>query len=120
MERTSGGLTIVEAAAELTQPQVYHPETVRRSVESAYLLRNRIVHQGARIRRQDARQTWGAVESVLAQALTLRNVEPPPATLSWRARFRGVRPEMKAFVASTGMRLVLARPNGPHFTMEAP
>ncbi len=118
VERGGRVLTIVQMVAELTQPRVYHPETVRRSVEFPYLLRNRIAHQGARIERQDATRAWGAVESVLAQALTLRDVQPPPPTLSWRARFRGVRPEVKAFVTSTGKRLVLARPDGSHFRME--
>jgi hypothetical protein len=101
---------MVNAAAELTQPRVYHPESVTNSVVLAYELRNKIVHQGVRISHHDARQAWQAVDSAFTLGLSLRDIPQPPDLLSWRVRFNRVRSEIRAFVANTGKRLVLTRP----------
>lgn len=110
LEKTSGGLKIVNAAAELTQPQVYHPDSVTNSVRLAYELRNRIVHQGVRVSRRDAHEVWRAVDSAFTQGLSLRDIPPPPELLSWRVRFKRALPDIQAFVATTGKRLVLTSP----------
>ncbi len=113
LQKTSGGLKVVNAAADLTQPQVHHPESVTNSVRLAYKLRNKIVHQGGRISHHDAKQVWQAVNSAFTVGLSLRDIPPPPDLLSWRVRFKRVLPEIQAFVANTGKRLVLTRP-GKH------
>lgn len=119
VQRQSGGLKIVEVASELMEPRIYDPGSVRSSVELVYRLRNRIVHQGVRVRRDSAQQALEAIDFVLNNALTLRSVAPPPATHSWQRRFGRVLPEVDEFVSSTGLRLVVARPeNGSHFEME--
>ncbi len=110
LEKTSGGLKIVNAAAELTQPQVYHPDSVTNSVRLAYELRNKIVHQGVRISHRDARVVGQAIDSAFTAGLSLRDIPPPPDLLSWRVRFKRAQPEIRAFVANTGKRLVLTRP----------
>jgi hypothetical protein len=45
----SAGLPIVELTAELVNPRIYDPASLRTSVEAAHRLRNVIVHQGARV-----------------------------------------------------------------------
>lgn len=110
LEKTSGGLKIVNAAAELTQPQVYHPDSVTNSVRLAYELRNKIVHQGVRINNRDAWEVWQAVDSAFTVGLSLRDIPPPPELLSWRVRFKRTQPGIRAFAANTGKRLVLTSP----------
>lgn len=118
VERVSNGLRIVELAAELTDPQIYHAESVKASVDLPFRLRNRVVHQGVRICHTQAYQALESVNSVMEQALALRNVEPPPATLSWRNRYTRVREDVKRFAASNDLRLVLAHPRDGYFQME--
>jgi hypothetical protein len=98
---------------------MYPPESVAASVERANHLRDRIVHQGVRVGRDDASDALAAVDFALGQALSLRDVEPPPATDSWRRRFKNVSPEVEQFVASNRVRLVVAYPDrGLFFQME--
>lgn len=116
--RVSGGLKIVEETAALGEPQIYHASSVSGSVALANRLRNRIVHQGVRVRHHDAERVWQSVDFVLQSALSLRNVDPPPPTSSWETRFGGVRPEVAQFASSNRVRLVVAQPEGPFFDME--
>ena len=115
----SAGLPIVELTAELVNPRIYDPASLRMSVEAAHRLRNVIVHQGARVDAQDAKRTLDAVDLVLNSVLPLREVSPPPATLSWTARFGRVSKRIRDFVNATGVRLVVWRaPQDANFEWE--
>ena len=120
LERTSGGLKIVNASAVLTQPQIYLPDSVTNSVRLAFERRNKIVHQGVRVSSRDAWEIWQSVESAFTFGLTLRDVTPPPPLLSWRGHFKRAQSGIQAFIARTGKRLVLSRPrwDDSPFTMQ--
>jgi hypothetical protein len=114
----SGGLRIVEVAASLVDPQIYNAASVRSSVGLPFRLRNRIAHQGVRVTTQHAARALDAVNFVLDSALNLRNVAPPPATLSWQTKFGAVRPDVQQVVDESGLRLVVARLERGSFDME--
>lgn len=116
----SGGLKIVETAAELTNPQIYASEGVVTSIELAYRLRNKVAHQGARIYPKHAQEAWESVDFVLQKALSLRDIPAPPATHSWKHRFGRVRKDVNEFVTNNGLRLVFRHGNkDAMFSMES-
>lgn len=115
LSRVSSGMTIVRAAAELTDPVIYVPQAVFTSVEIVYKLRNKVVHQGVQLLRHDAEAAWNAVEFVLQTALSLRNDDERPLTESWAQRFETVDAKVEEFAQRTGLRLVLTHPPRDEF-----
>jgi hypothetical protein len=118
VSRISDGLQIVELTAELTDPPIYHAESVVESVRTAIRLRNRIVHQGARVRHDDALGALESVEFVLGQALSLRDVDPPPPLASWKKRFGHVRRNVAEFASRHSLRLIVSYPEESFFEIE--
>lgn len=118
LSRVSNGMAVVRVTAELTDPVIYDPQGVANSLELAYRLRNKVVHQGVQIPRSHAESAWKAVEFVVQSALSLRNHDERPLTESWTNRFGSIEPKVEEFVQRTGLRLVLMHPRDDSFDSE--
>jgi len=118
VNRVSSGFKIVEVAAKLAEPLIYDSRSVVSAVEMAYRLRNKIAHQGAIVSPTQARQIVEAVDDVVTQALSLRDVEPPPAMYAWENHYGAAPNELRDFVSANDVRLVLTNPREGFFEIE--
>lgn len=87
----SGALTCIERMAALSPSASYSSMSLRASLGEAYSLRNRVVHEGTRVSKAQAKSALDAV------AFVLRCIEPPqPAATDaldgWREHFGGAHP----------------------------
>jgi len=121
VDRASGGMKIVETTVDLYPNLVYTPDTVKESARLAYRLRNKIVHQGVVVTRNDAMRAVEGVAFVLDNAIEFRAIPTSPPTLSWQQHFGRVPQTVRKFAASSKLRLILARPKDKYsrFAMES-
>jgi hypothetical protein len=119
----ASSLNCIEATAELAPVQAYHPDSLSASVRRAYDIRNRVVHQGARIGAEVADEALAATDFVLwALGLSqLAHTSDNDPLQAWRSHFGRVHPQVRRWAGRRGGRVILfnaARANRGSYTGE--